>query len=112
MVLSSSTSPDPEPSPAIRRLKGLLQQIIRVTVNDGRVFIGSFAGTDQALNILVINAEEYRPQPEEIADGRYVGQVVIPWRLIIKVEIEGQKDDNRYNAMQLDLPDDDNNMYF
>lgn len=90
MVHSSSSVESA--SPAIGRLKALLRQIVRVTISDGRIFIGSFAGTDQPLNILLINAEEYRLGLEENPDGRYVGQVVIPWRLVVKVEVEAQKD--------------------
>lgn len=57
------TSP-PLPSipdtPAITKLKSLLRQFIRVTTSDGRIFIGTFAGTDKLLNIILTNAEEYR----------------------------------------------------
>lgn len=97
MVYSSSPDSEPESTPAILRLRDLLQKIIRVTISDGRIFIGSFAGTDQPLNILVTNTEEYRPGLENGADGRYVGQVVIPWRLVKKVEVEGAKGNNRSN---------------
>lgn len=100
MVLSSPPSSDSDNtsshrsanvlSPAIIRLKGLLRQICRITTSDGRIFIGTFAGTDQPLNVLLINTEEYRPGSDEIPEGRYVGQVVIPWKLVVKVEIEGQ----------------------
>jgi len=68
---------------------------MRVTVSDGRVFLGSFAGTDQPLNILLVNTEEYQPKREENLDGRYVGQVVIPWRLIVKIEAEPPRDPAR-----------------
>jgi len=71
------------------RLKALLRRVVRLTILDGRIFLGNFAGTDKPLNILLINAEEYRVGLEE---GRYVGQVVIPWRLIVKVEAEVPED--------------------
>lgn len=102
MVLSShpleSTS---KSSHALDRLKALLRQVVRVTISDGRIFIGSFAGTDQPLNILLINAEEYRLGLEENPDGRYVGQVVIPWRLIVKVEAEVQNNPQNLSEMYL-----------
>ncbi|RDB29654.1 N-alpha-acetyltransferase 38-A, NatC auxiliary subunit [Hypsizygus marmoreus] len=98
IVLSSSptasSTPNLPKTPAIDHLKGLLKQIVRVTILDGRVFLGSFAGTDQPLNILLINAEEYRIGLEENPEGRYVGQIVIPWKLIVKVEGEVQQEDN------------------
>lgn len=95
MGLSSTSpqNPNREPSPALFRLKRLLRQILRITINDGRVFIGTFAGTDQPLNLLLLNTEEYNMGPDANPDGRYVGQVLIPWRLVVKVEGEGTKQD-------------------
>lgn len=82
-----------EPRPTLDCLKHLLRQTLRVTISDTRIFIGSFAGTDQALNIILINTEEYYLGLEESSNGRYVGQVVIPWRLVTKVEGENREDD-------------------
>nr|GAT43966.1 predicted protein [Mycena chlorophos] len=81
---SSSTS-------AIARLQDLLTRMLRVTTTEGRVFIGSFAGTDKPLNILLLNCDEYRisPGPDDNPDGRYVGQILVPWRLVVKVEMHG-----------------------
>ncbi|KAG5636552.1 hypothetical protein H0H81_007682 [Sphagnurus paluster] len=76
-----SQSAPPETATALARLKALLRRIVRVTITDGRIFIGTFAGTDQPLNILLVNAEEYRLGIEENPEGRYVGQIVIPWNL-------------------------------
>ncbi|PFH50704.1 hypothetical protein AMATHDRAFT_192638 [Amanita thiersii Skay4041] len=74
-------------SPNVRRLRNLLREILRVTVNDGRIFLGTFAGTDQLLNILLINTEEYRIQGQnETISGRFVGQILIPWALVVKIE--------------------------
>ncbi|KAI0638852.1 hypothetical protein C8Q77DRAFT_1078000 [Trametes polyzona] len=88
-----------QPSANVARLKSLLRQTIRVSVNDGRVFLGTFAGTDKQLNLLLINTDEYRLGPdagESGLDGRLVGQVMIPWRLVVRVEArtgaaQGQK---------------------
>ncbi|KAJ7102614.1 hypothetical protein B0H15DRAFT_815368 [Mycena belliarum] len=73
---------------AVERLQALLCENLRVTVTDGRIFIGSFAGTDQPLNILLLNADEFRLGPDENPDGRYVGQVLIPWKLVVKAEVQ------------------------
>ncbi|KAF8960969.1 hypothetical protein BDZ97DRAFT_1601190, partial [Flammula alnicola] len=70
----------------LERLHGLLRQLLRITVTDGRVFLGTFAGTDKPLNIILINAEEYRVGPGQDPDGRYVGQVMLPWKVVVKVE--------------------------
>ncbi|KAJ7871320.1 hypothetical protein B0H13DRAFT_1634276 [Mycena leptocephala] len=75
-------------SAAVERLKSLLCETLRVTVTDGRIFIGSFAGTDQPLNILLLNTDEFRLGPDENPDGRYVGQILIPWRLVVKAEVQ------------------------
>ncbi|KAJ7223195.1 hypothetical protein GGX14DRAFT_351830 [Mycena pura] len=72
---------------AVVSLRALLCETLRVTVADGRIFIGSFAGTDQPLNILLLNTDEFRLGPDENPDGRYVGQVLIPWRLVVKAEV-------------------------
>lgn len=69
----------------IHRLTDLLRQILRITTNDDRIYLGTFAGTDKLLNILLINAEEYRTEQGGVG-GRFVGQVLMPWRLIVRVE--------------------------
>lgn len=75
-------------SPRLARLEGLLRQPLRVTINDGRIFLGTFVGTDKPLNLVLINAEEYRVGVGQNGDGRYVGQILVPWRLIEKVEAQ------------------------
>lgn len=74
---------------ALLGIQSLLQSLLRISVKDGRVFLGTFAGTDQPMNILLINTEEYRPPFSlSISTGRFIGQVLIPWRMIEKVEIQ------------------------
>jgi len=77
---------------SILRLKGLLRETLRITVADGRIFLGTFVGTDSLLNILLINTEEFRLGPDENRNGRYVGQVLIPWKLVVKAEASGQRE--------------------
>jgi hypothetical protein len=50
------------------------------------VFVGTFAGADQLLNVILVNAEEYCMDQGANPNGRYVGQIMVPWRLIGKVE--------------------------
>ena len=69
----------------VRRLTNLLRQILRITIRDGRIYLGTFAGMDKPLNILLVNAEEYRVRQNGIG-GRFVGQVLVPWHLVVKVE--------------------------
>ena len=85
----SSPSQPPSPlstSPSVAKLKSLLRQALRVTVADGRIFIGNFVGTDQPLNIILVNTEEYRIGRSGDHSGRYVGQIMVPWKLVVKVE--------------------------
>ena len=79
-------------TPSILRLKSLLRETLRITVTDGRIFLGTFVGTDSLLNVLLINTEEFRLAPEENWNGRFVGQVLIPWKLVVKVEALGQQE--------------------
>lgn len=55
-------------------------------MTDGRIFIGTFAGTDKPLNIILVNAEEFRLGPGQNPDGRYVGQIMVPWKIVVKLE--------------------------
>ncbi|KAG6373114.1 hypothetical protein JVT61DRAFT_6716 [Boletus reticuloceps] len=81
------SSPDPAimDTPAIAAVRNLLKETVRIVTCDNRVFIGTFVGTDQLLNILLVNTEEYILGTDTPA-GRFVGQVMVPWRLIFQVE--------------------------
>jgi small nuclear ribonucleoprotein (snRNP)-like protein len=101
--MASSPSPQHNTT-SIIHLKGLLRETIRITITDGRIFLGTFVGTDSLLNILLINTEEFRLDPEENRTGRFVGQVLIPWKLTVKVEASGKQ--------ELDEFDDLTGLYF
>lgn len=91
-------------TPAITKLQSLLRQLVRVSTTDGRIFIGTFAGTDKPLNIILNNAEEYRSSSrpcrsavsfliffrihgsDELPDGRYVSLVMVPWKIVTSIE--------------------------
>lgn len=97
------------PSANVERLRGLLKATLRISVVDGRIFLGTFAGTDKLLNIILINADEYRLGPDagsDGMDGRYVGQVLIPWRLVVRIKsrLEGE-------PRRGDRDSDDESMY-
>lgn len=71
--------------------------------------MGTFAGTDRLLNILLINTDEFRLPTPPVSEsgsadddggagssavsynpnpnGRFVGLVLIPWRLVVKAEV-------------------------
>ncbi|KZP30380.1 hypothetical protein FIBSPDRAFT_694546, partial [Athelia psychrophila] len=73
-------------APSVSRLKSLLRENLRITTSDGRIFVGQFAGTDRPLNVILINTEEFRVGPGESRNGRFVGQIVTPWKCIVKIE--------------------------
>jgi small nuclear ribonucleoprotein (snRNP)-like protein len=79
---------------AIRNLKSILRGTLRIITQDDRAFVGTFVGTDKSLNILLVNTEEYRFDPGENTDGRYVGQVMVPWRLIQSIGLQVTSDSN------------------
>ena len=94
-------------STALEALQSFLQQLLRITTIDGRIFLGTFAGTDKPLNIILINAEEYRiSQLKDDENGRYVGQVLLPWKMIVKVELY-----DRDGAMEKERRDRGDNIY-
>lgn len=99
--LSSIHSPSNLPS--VNRLNILLRQTLRITITDGRVFLGTFVGTDQPLNIILVNTEEFRIGNGESPVGRYVGQVMIPWKLVVKAEAKRSPEDPQ--------SDGDDNLY-
>ncbi|KAI0069975.1 hypothetical protein K474DRAFT_1670548 [Panus rudis PR-1116 ss-1] len=87
----------PLQAPATSYLQKLFRQTIRITITDGRIFLGTFAGTDKHLNLLLVNTDEFRFTPPHYANpnGRFVGLVMIPRRLIVKIEArQGVLDDS------------------
>jgi small nuclear ribonucleoprotein (snRNP)-like protein len=44
---------------------------------------------DKQLNIILTNTEEYRLN-DPSSQGRFVGMVMIPWKQITKVEVQGK----------------------
>ena len=113
-VISQNVSAPIATTPtALDSLQGFLQQLLRITTTDNRVFLGTFAGTDKPLNIILINAEEYHISNQDSGqrvkldeDGRYVGQVMLPWKMIVKVEVY-----ERDSAMEKERRDRGDNIY-
>lgn len=85
-ALTMSTSSDlSTSSSAITAVRAILGRTLRVATNDNRIFLGTFVGTDQLLNLLLVNTEEVLLEPRLNTGGRYVGQVLIPWRVVKQV---------------------------
>ncbi|KAF8797623.1 hypothetical protein BYT27DRAFT_7125055, partial [Phlegmacium glaucopus] len=93
-------------------LQSFLQRLLRITTIDSRIFLGTFAGTDKPLNIILIDAEEYHisqgpgKRVKLSENRRYVGQVLLPWKTIVRVEVY-----DRNNAMEKERRDKGDNIY-
>lgn len=76
--------------PAIDAVKALINEPMRIRTSDNRLFVGTFVCMDKQLNIVLTNTDEYRVIPgstEKVNErGRYVTMVMVPWRLVVKVE--------------------------
>ena len=102
---------------AIDAVKSLLNRSMRIRTSDGRIFIGTFVCVDKQLNVVLTNTDEYRVTPRADANdngttekvderGRYVTMVMVPWRLVVKIEarnldtmkgLRGDLVDSRYS---------------
>ncbi|KAI0042202.1 hypothetical protein FA95DRAFT_1500376 [Auriscalpium vulgare] len=112
--MSAPPSPSTPPrTPSIELLKSILRSTLRIAIADGRVFLGTFVGTDKALNILLVNADEFRLGPGENPGGRYVGQLMVPWRLVksIEMQADGVSDGEREEDGQGDGEGDGDGLY-
>jgi len=77
--------------PAVSQIKSFLQSVLRISISDGRLFVGTFACVDKQLNIVLTNTEEFRlgpPGSPPPVQGRYVTMVMIPWKFVTKVEAQ------------------------
>ena len=70
---------------AVERLSSLMGYTWRISIQDKRIFLGTLVCTDKEKNIILTNADEYRRGE---VGGRYVGMIMIPWRWIVKAEVE------------------------
>lgn len=75
-----------EPLLSVKRLESLLGNTWRIAIRDKRVFLGTLVSMDKEKNIILTNTDEYRPG--EHNNRRYVGMVMIPWRWVVKAEVE------------------------
>jgi small nuclear ribonucleoprotein (snRNP)-like protein len=97
--LSEPTSSAERSRPALAAFQRLLRRSIRLTTIDGRVFLGTLVGADKAMNILMVSTHEYRPgeppgaRTPQMEGGRFIGQAMVPWKRVVKVEVEGTLDE-------------------
>lgn len=104
-----STNPHGTPAQASAYLTALLNQTLRIHISDGRMFVGQFKCTDNERNIILSMTHEYRQPTQKDLEmagkehertggmgkvkvdlrKRFVGLVVVPGRVVEKVEVEG-----------------------
>ncbi|KDN44472.1 hypothetical protein RSAG8_05519, partial [Rhizoctonia solani AG-8 WAC10335] len=74
-------------SDRVQELNSLLAKTLRVAIQDGRSFIGTFACIDREKNIVLSSTDEY-PPPHSSDGPRFVGLIMVPWRYVVSVELE------------------------
>ncbi|KAF8608874.1 hypothetical protein BDV93DRAFT_211813 [Ceratobasidium sp. AG-I] len=82
-----------QPSDKVRELQSLLSKTLRVSIEDGRSFIGTFACIDREKNLVLSSTEEYPAPSLHSTDGpRFIGLIMVPWRWVVQVELEMEMD--------------------
>lgn len=87
----STAMTDSKNRPAVTYIKSLLQSVMRVHCDDGRIFLGEFRCVDKECNIIFTNAEEFRSVTSSQSQSgqmksRFVAMIMIPRRIITKIE--------------------------
>ncbi|KAL7416810.1 hypothetical protein BDY24DRAFT_412298 [Mrakia frigida] len=88
---TTTTTPSPSEDASISALRATLNQAYRLWISDGRMFEGAFLCTDREKNVILQDAVE---TSSPLAAGgkkkvqREVGMVMIPWKWVVKAEIE------------------------
>ncbi|KAJ3159739.1 N-alpha-acetyltransferase 38, NatC auxiliary subunit [Geranomyces michiganensis] len=65
------------------KLASLLNERMRITISDGRVFVGYFMCIDRSRNTILAAADEFKND-----ERRFVGLIMIPGNHLVKAEIE------------------------
>ncbi|KAI8592587.1 small nuclear ribonucleoprotein family member-like protein [Geranomyces variabilis] len=65
------------------KLASLLNERMRITISDGRVFVGYFMCIDRDRNTILAAADEFKND-----ERRFVGLIMIPGNHLVKAEVE------------------------
>ena len=90
--------------PAVDALKKLLGSELRVTVRDGRVFIGQAHVFDNEGTVVLVRAREFRTMDESLVDppvdGTYrtLSQVILPAKEAVRWEVASAGTHIRFEA--------------
>ena len=92
---------------------GLINWRLKVTINDGRAFIGQMLAFDKHMNLVLADCEEFRhvrpkKKPGESESGpeqemkRSLGLVILRGETVVSLSVEGPppvQDDDKKNAV-------------
>ncbi|KAI4463122.1 small nuclear ribonucleoprotein-associated protein b and n [Holotrichia oblita] len=87
-------------SPGAVKLRSWLNQLLRITMTDGRVLIGMFFCTDRDANIILGACSEYLPEEvdadgvatKEVEEPRILGLVMVPGKHIVNISVDQSED--------------------
>ncbi|PAA89817.1 hypothetical protein BOX15_Mlig029748g2, partial [Macrostomum lignano] len=97
----------PERMTALKFLTDCLGRLLRCTMIDGRVLVGTFACTDRDSNIILAGCLEYQSLADCLADPRdcrSLGLAMIPGNKLVKMELEsfGQQQNDVSDGLRSD----------
>ncbi|KAI0255803.1 hypothetical protein BJV78DRAFT_1173428 [Lactifluus subvellereus] len=103
----------PPPKSKGGKMLGLINWRLKVTINDGRAFIGQMLAFDRHMNLVLADCEEFRrvrpkKKPGETEAGpeqemkRSLGLVILRGETVVSLSVEGPppvQDDDKKNAL-------------
>jgi small nuclear ribonucleoprotein B and B' len=110
---SSLLSAMPPPKSKGGKMLSLINWRMKVTINDGRAFIGQMLAFDRHMNLVLADCEEFRrvrpkKKPEESEAGpeqemkRALGLVILRGETVVSLSVEGPppvQDDDKKNVL-------------
>jgi small nuclear ribonucleoprotein (snRNP)-like protein len=99
--ISSGGEEETPETPAVAKARALLGKELRITITDGRIFIGNFACTDKDLNVVLTSSYEFPVGYQNdhlVENGRFVGMLMFPWRHVVRVEVHIGNGSSTYNS--------------
>ncbi|KRT81743.1 hypothetical protein AMK59_6164 [Oryctes borbonicus] len=97
------------------KLRSWLNQLLRITMTDGRVLIGMFFCTDRDANIILGACSEYLPEEvdaegvvmKEVEEPRILGLVMVPGKHIVNISVDQNEEASKnWNSMNQPLNSD------
>ena len=107
----------PPPKSKGGKMLGLINWRLKVTINDGRAFVGQMLAFDRHMNLVLAECEEFRrvrpkKKPGESEAGpmqemkRTLGLVILRGETVVSLSVEGPPpagDDDKKNAVRISV---------